>query len=304
MEPERLERQVAYLAARPELGGAASYYWLIDEAGRKCGWGDPPLLELADLELIVVDDASTDGTPDILAAFDDARVNVLRNDERSGLAASLNRGLDAAQGAYAARLDSDDVARADRLERQVARIRAEPRVAVVGSAVRDLDEAGRSGALHRSPRGRRAVRWLSLFSSPFFHPTVLVDRVRLDELGLRYDTSYGESEDYDLWTRLLAYADGANLAEALVLKRVHPAQASQRRGDVQESFQRQVALREIARIAPEVDAERAWRVGARKSGGSRRDYLRLLRAFDRVHGRDREVLGAAARAVLSPRRRG
>ena len=60
----------------------------------------------------------------------------------------------------------------------------------------------------------------------------------------------------------------------------------------------------IARLAPEVDAERAWRVGARKAGGSRREYVRLLRAFDRVHGRDGEVLGAAARAVLSPRRRG
>jgi glycosyltransferase involved in cell wall biosynthesis len=259
---------------------------------------------LDDLELIVVDDASTDETPDVLAAFADARLEVLRNDVRSGLAASLNRGLDAAQGAYAARLDSDDVARADRLERQVARIRTKPRVAVVGSAVRDLDEAGRSGALHLGPRGPRAVRWLSLFSSPFFHPTVLVDRARLDELGFRYDTSYGESEDYDLWTRLLAHADGANLAEPLVLKRVHPGQASQRRGDVQESFQRQVALREIARLAPEVDAERAWRVGARKAGGSRREYVRLLRAFDRVHGRDGEVLGAAARAVFSPRRRG
>src|SRR3954452_16791879 len=86
---------------------------------------------LADLELIVVDDASTDETADILAAFDDARLEVLRNDERSGLAASLNRALDSVQGAYAARLDSDDVARADRLQRQVARIGTEPRLAVV-----------------------------------------------------------------------------------------------------------------------------------------------------------------------------
>jgi glycosyltransferase involved in cell wall biosynthesis len=50
MEPQRLERQVAWLASRPGLGGGASYYWLIDEAGRICGWGDPPLLELADLD--------------------------------------------------------------------------------------------------------------------------------------------------------------------------------------------------------------------------------------------------------------
>jgi glycosyltransferase involved in cell wall biosynthesis len=256
---------------------------------------------LADLELIVVDDASTDGTTDILSGVDDPRLKLLRNDERSGLAASLNRGLDTAHGRYVARLDSDDVALPGRLQLQVARIRADPRVAVVGCAVRDLDEQGAAGMQHRSPLGPRAVRWLSLFSSPFFHPTVLVDREVLD--GLRYDAAYLESEDYDLWARLLERAEGANLAEALVLKRVHAGQASQRRGDVQQSFQRQVALREIARIAPDVDAEPAWRVGARKPHGKRREFLRLVGAFERKHGRDRAVRAAAARALLSPRRR-
>ena len=254
-----------------------------------------------DLELIAVDDASTDATPEVLGRVEDERLRVLRNDERSGLAASLNRGMDASEAPYLARLDSDDVARPDRLERQLARIRADPRVAVVGSAVRDVDEHGVAGAVHRSPNGPRGVRWLSLFSSPFFHPSVLVDRERLGDL--RYDTSYLESEDYDLWTRLLREAEGANLDEPLVLKRVHAAQASQRRGDLQQSFQRRVALREIGRVAPDVDAERAWRVGARRRGGSRREFVRLLRAFERTHGADRAVRSAALRAALSPRPR-
>jgi GT2 family glycosyltransferase len=258
---------------------------------------------LTDLELIVVDDASTDATPDVLAGLGDPRVNLMRNDERSGLAVSLNRGLDAAQGGYVARLDSDDIAVPDRLRRQLERIEGEPRVAVVGTAVRDVDEHGAVGRLHRSPLGPRGVRWLSLFSSPFFHPTVLVDRERLEELGLRYDSSFLESEDYDLWTRLLRHSEGANLAEPLVLKRVHAGQASQRRGDVQESFQRRVALREIARLAPHLDADGAWRVGARKPHGERRQFVRLLAAFERTHGRDRAVRSAAFRALLSPRRR-
>jgi hypothetical protein len=171
---------------------------------------------------------------------------------------------------------------------------------VIGTAVRDVDEHGAVGTLHRGPLGPRGVRWLSLFSSPFFHPTVLVDRGRLDDLGLRYDPSFLESEDYDLWARLLQHAEGANLAEPLVLKRVHTGQASQRRGDVQESFQRRVALREIARVAPNVDAEAAWRVGARKRHGRRSEFLRLLAAFERQHGRDGAVRRAALRAVLSP----
>jgi glycosyltransferase involved in cell wall biosynthesis len=254
---------------------------------------------LGDLELLVIDDASTDETSSVLAQVDDPRLVVLRNEAQAGLAASLNRGLDQAGGAYVARLDADDVALPGRLRQQVERLRADTHTAVVGSAVADLDERGRRGRTHVLPRGARALRWHALFSSPFFHPTVLVDRETLEAHGLRYDPSFLESEDYDLWTRLFAFADGDNLREPLVLKRVHAAQASQRRGGVQESFQRQVALRQIARLAPEVDAEAAWRIGARKTGGSRKDFMRLLRAFERQHGHDWAVRRAALRSLLA-----
>jgi len=240
-----------------------------------------------DLELIVVDDASDEA----VEGFDDARAKVLRNETRLGLAASLNRALDVADGKYVARLDSDDVARPDRIERQVARIGTAPRVAVVGSAVVDLDEHGRSGRTHVMPSGTRPLRWLALFSSPFFHPTVLVDREQLESHGLRYDPEFLESEDYDLWARLFAFADGDNLREALVLKRVHAGQASQRRRDLQESFRRRVARREIERVAPDVDAEAVF-------AGSRKELVRLLRAFERRYGIDWGVRRAALRALL------
>jgi glycosyltransferase involved in cell wall biosynthesis len=259
-----------------------------------------------DLELIVVDDASTDETPAVLSAVQDPRLQLLRNEHQLGLAASLNRGLDQAQSRYVARLDADDVALPQRLESQLARIAATPSVAVVGTAVLDLDETGRVGTLHRNPVGTRAVRWLALFGSPFFHPTVLVDRELLDRHGLRYDPAYLESEDYELWSRLLELGDGTNLAEPLVLKRVHAGQASLRRSDVQESFQRQVSLREIARIAPELgseEAELAWMLGSGRGSPDEAvgPYAALLAAFERRHGTDPEVREAAARVLLRAR---
>jgi glycosyltransferase involved in cell wall biosynthesis len=250
---------------------------------------------LGDLELILVDDGSSQAVD----GFEDARVTVVRNDRQLGLAASLNRALEHSTGKYIARIDADDVAREDRLRLQVERLEGDSQTAVVGSAVVDLDEHGGRGRTHVMPSGATPLRWLALFSSPFFHPTVLIDREALDRHELRYDPGFLESEDYDLWTRLFAYADGDNLREALVLKRVHPGQASQRRRDVQESFQRRVALREIGRTAPGVDAEAAWRVGARLSGGSRREFFSLLRTFERLHGGNWGVRGAAVRALLA-----
>ncbi len=247
-----------------------------------------------DFELIVVDDASTDGTASLLRGVGDARMRVVRNDQQNGLAASLNRALDLADGRYVARLDADDVAATTRFEEQLAVLRS-GEVAIVGSAICDLDENGRRGRLHRMPLGARAVRWHALFSSPFFHPTVMFERARLGEL--RYDTSFQESEDYDLWTRLLATgAEGSNLASPLVLKRVHPGQASLRRGAVQRAFQRRVALREIARVAPAVDAEAAWLFGIGDSGDAT-EYRRLLAAFEERFGADAEVRRRAARRL-------
>jgi glycosyltransferase involved in cell wall biosynthesis len=252
-----------------------------------------------DLELIVVDDASTDDTPALLEG-----VTVVRNEAQLGLAGSLNRGLEHVTGRYVARLDSDDVARPEWLARLLARMQADPRPAVVGTGIVELVD-GRQRATHRLPAGPVAVRWHALFSSPFFHSTVLVDKQVLDAHGLRYDARFGESEDYDLWTRLLQVADGDNLPDPLVLRRMHPAQAQARRGDLQRSFQHEIALREIKRLAPAVDADRAWRVGARRPApfGARWEFLKLLAAFERVHGRSWDVPKAAARALASPRRR-
>jgi glycosyltransferase involved in cell wall biosynthesis len=253
---------------------------------------------LADFELLVVDDASTDETPSLLAEVGDQRLTVLRNEEQLGLAASLNRGLERASGRYVARLDADDVAERERLRLQVNRLRDDSHTAVVGSAVADLDDQGRRGPTHVMPSGAVPLRWHALFSSPFFHPTVLVDRDVLQAHGLRYDPRFLESEDYDLWTRVFEVADGDNLSEPLVLKRVHAGQASQRRSELQEAFQREVALREIQRLAPEVEGEAAWRVGARRQGGSRKELLRLLRAFERKHGRSWAVRSSALRALV------
>ena len=259
---------------------------------------------LRELELVVVDDGSTDETPALLDELSDDRVVLLTNDEQLGLAASLNLGLEHASGRYVARLDADDVALPTRLDEQLRTMTARPGLGVLGTAVLELDDANRPGRPHLMPLGDRAVRWHALFSSPFFHPTVMLDRELLDRHGLRYDTAYLESEDYELWTRVLEVAEGDNVPKPLVLYRRHPGQASERRRDLQRSFQRQVALREIGRVAPDLaaaDAELAWLLGsgepvpAEQREAAAAAYETLLRAFGRSDGAARE---AAARVLF------
>jgi glycosyltransferase involved in cell wall biosynthesis len=260
---------------------------------------------LDDLELVVVDDGSVDGTGETLARVVDRRARVLRNETPLGLARALNVGLGAARGSYVARLDADDVALPGWLERVLERIRSAPRVAVVGAATIDLHGDGRLGTVHRMPTSTRGVRWAALFSSPFFHPTVVVDRAVLDRHDLRYDASFPESEDYDLWSRLLERADGANVPEPLVLYRRHEAQASKRRAQLQLECRRRVALRRIEALAPRLGPERAelaWKVGSGLAlpVGTAREAADALRevvgAFEARHGAD-EARRAAAWAL-------
>src|SRR5207247_1057528 len=149
-----------------------------------------------------------------------------------------------------------------------------------------------------------------------FHPSVLLDRDLLDEHGLRYDPAYLESEDYELWSRVLAAAEGANLPEPLVLYRRHAGQASERRRDLQRSFQLRVALREIARFAPGGGGLVA---GPRRGPGSRCRRLRRAgpvpqpgsrpargapraRPDRALRRRERRATHVAGRAASSPRR--
>ena len=134
------------------------------------------------LELIVVDDASSDDTPRVLEQVRDERLRILRNDERRGIAGSLNRGLAIARGSYIARMDADDVALPHRLRTQREFLEANPRIALCGTYVRMFaGDWHRDVALETDPERMRCA--LLLFNV-ISHPTAMWRRDAFERHGL------------------------------------------------------------------------------------------------------------------------
>ena len=171
-----------------------------------------------DLELIVVDDGSTDATPELLAAVGDPRLRV-HPQARTGLTRALNRALGLARGALVARLDADDVALPERLGRQRAFLAAHPEVGLLGTAAREIGPDGAPVRVVQPPADDAPIRRALIRANPFVHSSVMLRRELLTRAG-GYDETLAVAQDYELWMRLAGLTRLANLTEVLVVRRL------------------------------------------------------------------------------------
>jgi hypothetical protein len=173
-----------------------------------------------DLEFIIIDDGSTDGTRNIVAAFDDPRIVLLENPANLGLAVSLNRGLAAARGELIARQDADDLSAPTRLARQVEFMDTHPDIGLLGTAHKEIDDAGIVVGDVDAHAGHAMIAWSLLFFCPFVHSSVMFRRSVVDAVGA-YDPALRYSLDFEYWTRIARRYRVANLPERLVRLRFH-----------------------------------------------------------------------------------
>jgi len=184
----------------------------------------------ANLELIVIDDGSTDGSLRVLQRFRDPRMRVLVNERNLGGARSANRAMTEARGVYVARMDQDDVSLPRRLERQVEFLEGHPEIAVVGTWVQIVDDEGREIGHRRFATGSDDVRKALLRFCALVHSSVMFRKAPVVAAG-----GYGTGRlgrhcrDYELWLRLSETVRLANIPEVLVQYRVHSGQMSSER---------------------------------------------------------------------------
>lgn len=182
------------------------------------------LQDYENFELVVVNDASTDTTPDILERFaaQDDRIILLHNERNLGRARSRNRAIEASQGDLIAILDADDIAMPHRLACQLAYMEAHRDVGILGGWTIRIDRDNRPLDLLVGPTGDADIRWqLRSLRMPFHHCTVMFRREALISAGL-YDPRFTRSQDSHLCRRVIQKSKGAALPDWLLLYRIDP----------------------------------------------------------------------------------
>jgi hypothetical protein len=158
-----------------------------------------------DLELIAIDDGSTDGTTEILQeiAASDRRVKLTLRENR-GLVASLNEGLGLAQGALIARMDADDIAYPARLSKQVEIFRHNPQLCLLGMGADYLYPGNYLIKSKTQPATHDEIRIESMFHNMFIHPSVMLNNNIVSMNNIRYSRSNPLNEDQELWSRIVS----------------------------------------------------------------------------------------------------
>jgi glycosyltransferase involved in cell wall biosynthesis len=174
-------------------------------------------------ELLIINDGSTDGSEEIILGYKDSRIKHIKNEQNLKLIATLNKGFSLATGKYIARMDADDYSLNQRLEKQVAFMEANPKVAMAGSWFESL---GKNSKIVKYESDVNSIRFKMLYQTQFCHPSVILRKAVTDQLLVLFDPAYVHAEDYELFSRLAYQFKVYNLPEVLLKYRIHSGNVS------------------------------------------------------------------------------
>lgn len=156
-----------------------------------------------DFEFLIIDDGSSDKTPEIIEHYaeKDDRIRYIINETNKGLPASLNKGVEAANGEYIARMDADDKSLPKRFERQVEFLETNPDVHVVGCNVHIIGRNGEYLGDRKFPHKGRDPETLQKQGAQIVHPSVMMRRTSVQTVN-GYRPAFKHAQDVDLWVRM------------------------------------------------------------------------------------------------------
>ncbi len=207
-----------------------------------------------DFEFIIIDDGSTDSTPDILAdyAARDSRIRILRNESNISVPASLNRGLREARGKYVARIDGDDLCEPMRFARQYDFLESHPDYVLVGGGYQTIDADGRPVKMDVAEVEDWAFLWTSIFRPPLVHSSAMYRTGAIQKNSVYFDQTFDGAADFEFWHRLLKLGRGCVLGGVYVHYRMHPDNVSTRKAAKQQTSAQRAGLINATRQFPNI----------------------------------------------------
>ncbi len=168
-------------------------------------------------EFIIINDASTDLSREIILSYKDSRIISLDNNINIGLTISLNKCLEIAYGKYIARMDSDDISLPERLEKQIIFLENNKDYILVGTWNEVIDK--NSNILDKliHPTDHEEILKTLMYTNCISHGSVMFRNI----CATKYNEDYIYSQDYDLWTTLILKGKIANIPEFLYMYRDH-----------------------------------------------------------------------------------
>ncbi|HTZ69822.1 MAG TPA: glycosyltransferase family A protein, partial [Acetobacteraceae bacterium] len=186
----------------------------------------------SDFEVVIVDDASIDGTADVVRGFDDKRIRLISTPRNMGPPGARNVGYAACRGEYIAPVDQDDLWLPLRLARQVAYLDRHDEAALVATATDRLVDGKRLASPEPVRTSPGFLRWALMTGNPLVWSSVMIRRASLHAAGgpfNREDRRF--AEDFDLYHRLQRVGTIGRIDEVLTTYRSHAAGASRVFGD-------------------------------------------------------------------------
>lgn len=231
---------------------------------------------LRDFEYIIVNDGSTDKTPEIIDRYaaKDSRVIVINNSVNLGRVPSLNKALEISKGKYIALQDADDISLPKRLQEQYSFLEKNEDYVLAGTNIVVMDEYENYISKPMRPEDNLEAKFNLLFRCTFANPSIMFRKKVIDENNIRYEENFIHAEDFRIITLISQHGKVYNLQEPLVKYRKHSNNNSVVNFDILSTGSVEIVKENMAKMGFNISEEQVVRIrNLMSSRGINREFL-------------------------------